>query len=73
MTSFFALVEIILKLLRLRDEFLDYLVASRIKEEEEKRQNREKAIDAIEKAEDEDAFDKAQEEIVRNKPGRRPS
>lgn len=64
---FFA-IELILKILRLWDGFLDYAEVRRKIENSEKKKSRDKAVDDSKKAETEDEIWDSQERIVGNKP-----
>lgn len=67
-TSIFAIIELVLKLFRLWDQFLDYSDARRLAEAEAKRQSREKALeDSIKAGTDDEIWD-SQDRIVDNKP-----
>lgn len=67
-TNIFATIELVLKLIGLYDQFMDYSDKKRAAEREKRAQDRDDAIDKQQNAKDEDEFDKAQEEINRNHP-----
>lgn len=68
MGSIFALIELILKLLKLWDGLMDYSDSKRAAEREAARQAREKAIEDSKKAETDDDIWKSQDGIVNNQP-----
>lgn len=64
----FAIIQVVLKLIGLWDQFLDWSDQKRVAEAEERRQKREQAISDLDKAKtDEDIFNE-QTKIVNNKP-----
>lgn len=64
----FAVIQLVLKLIGLWEQFLDYSDKARVAEGQKNTQEREKAVDELEKAETEDEFDKAQSKIIDHKP-----
>lgn len=64
----FAVIELILKLIGLWDGFMSYVDKKRIADEAQKTADRNKAVDEQKNAKSEDDFDKAQDDIIRNKP-----
>jgi DNA-binding transcriptional regulator GbsR (MarR family) len=68
MASIFALIQLLLKLFGLWDQFRNYADTQFKKEIEERRQAREKAIEDLKNAKTEEEFDEAQERIARNSP-----
>lgn len=66
--NFFALVQLLLKLIGLWEQFLDWSDKKRIADAEINRQEREKAVDDQSKASSEKEFDDAQSRIIDHKP-----
>lgn len=64
----FSAIELILKLLKLWDGFLDWSDAKRKAEMEERQQKRDKAVDDSVNAQTEDEIWRSQDEITRNSP-----
>ena len=67
-SGIFGVVQLLLKLFGLWEQFLDYSDKARAAEAEARKQRREKAVDEQKAAATEDEFDKAQDEIIANKP-----
>jgi len=65
-SGIFNAIALLLKLLKLWDQFGDYMDAKRVAEAEEKRQRREQAIRDQQNAKTEEEFDDAQDRIVDN-------
>lgn len=68
MSSFFALIEVVLRALKVWDLFLDWLVDVKRAEIEERRAKRDQAINDSQKAETPDEIWKSQEDIANNTP-----
>lgn len=68
MFQVFAVIQLILKLIGLWEDFLSWSDKKRIADAEVNRQEREKAVDKQKDAEDEKTFDDAQSEIINHKP-----
>lgn len=68
MGSIFALIELILKLLKLWDGLIDYSDQKRATEREAAKQARDKAVDDSKKADSDEDVWKSQDEIVNNQP-----
>lgn len=66
--SIFAIIETVLRLLKLWDGLINYVDEKRIAEIEAARQKRDKAVDDQKNAKSEDDFDKAQSDISSNTP-----
>ena len=64
----FLLIELLLKLIGLWEQFSSYVQAQKLIEDEEKRQRREKAIEDSKKAETDEEIWKSQDGIVDNSP-----
>lgn len=64
----FVAIELVLKLIGLWDQFTEYVRLKSIADREERRQDRDKAVDNQQSAKTEDEFDKAQDDISRNLP-----
>lgn len=64
----FAVIQLLLKLIGLWEQFQDYTIRSAIAQREERKQDRDKAVDAQKTALTEDEFDKAQDIISGNMP-----
>lgn len=69
-TKLFALIELVLELLKLKDQFFDWYVEKNSAEIEKRAQKRDAAIDKSKTAESEDDIWKSQEDIIDN--GSRP-
>lgn len=68
LTKIWLVIELIMKLFKLWDQFADHVEARRRAEAEEKRQAREKAIEDSKRAETDDEIFDSQDRIVNNKP-----
>jgi hypothetical protein len=68
LTQLFALIQLVLRFFKLWDQFQDFSMAERLKENEERRQRLEKAVEDQKNAQTEDEFDRAQDEITKNLP-----
>lgn len=66
--SIFAVIELILKLIGLWDQFLDYSDAKRRAQDEVKRQEREKAADKAANAETDGEIFDAETDVTNNMP-----
>lgn len=64
----FAAIQLVLKLIGLWDQFMDWSDKKRIADAEANRQEREKAVDAQKNAQTEKEFDDAQSKIVDHMP-----
>jgi hypothetical protein len=64
----FLLIELVMRLFKLWDQFADYTEESRKAEVEKRRQDRAKAIEDSKKAESDDDIWKSQEDIVKHRP-----
>ncbi len=64
----FIIIQLLFKILTMGEDLLAYIEANKGKELEERRQAREKAIEDLKNATSESDFDKAQGDIVRNRP-----
>lgn len=67
-TKIFALIELILGLLKLKDQFFDWYTEKHSAEIEKRAQKRDQAVDQSKKAETDDDIWKSQEDIVNNSP-----
>ncbi len=68
LTNIFAVIQLVLKLMKLWDQFLDYADTQRKAEAEARRQRREKAIEDAENAKTEEEAWDAQKRIIDNDP-----
>lgn len=68
MSSFFALIEVVLRALKVWDLFLDWLVDMKRAEIEERRAKRDQAIDNSKKVETPDEIWNSQQDIVDSSP-----
>lgn len=68
LANIWALIRLILELIGLWKYFSSERDKDRVAEGQKNTQEREKAVDEQTSAKDEDAFDKAQDEIVAHKP-----
>jgi hypothetical protein len=66
--SIFTAIQVILRLLGLWDQFLNWSDAKRIADAEKNTQDRNDAVDKQKGAKSEDDFDKAQDDIISHKP-----
>lgn len=66
--NIFAAIELLLKLCGLLDGFINYMDAQRLKQDEEKRQRRDKAVDDEKNAQTIGDADEAQGRVVDNLP-----
>lgn len=66
--QFFAVVQLLLKLIGLWEQFLSWSDAKRIADAEQNRQERNAAVDEQKTAKTEEDFDKAQDSIVNHIP-----
>lgn len=64
----FAVVQLLLKVFGLWEQFLDYSDKARTAEAEERKQRREEAVDKQKDAQSEEEFDRAQDDIVGSNP-----
>jgi hypothetical protein len=64
----FLLIELIMRLFKLWDQFVDYADEKRKAEVEKRRQDRAKAIEDSKKAESDEDIWKSQEDIVKHRP-----
>jgi len=67
-SGIFSVIQLILKLIGLWEQFQDYSDKERLKASQERTQEREKAVDKQQGAQSEDEFDRAQDDIVKHKP-----
>ena len=67
-TNFFALINLVLELLKLKNQFIDWFVEKHQAEIEKRGQKRDAAVEALKKAESDDEIWAAQEDIVNNSP-----
>jgi hypothetical protein len=68
MANLWALIRLILELIGLWKYFASERAEAKVAEREERRQDRDKAVDVQQNAQTEEEFDRAQEEISRNLP-----
>lgn len=68
MANVFALIKLILAGLSLWEGFLTWAESNYSKEIEERRQQRQKALENLQGAKSEDEFDKAMDDLVSHKP-----
>jgi hypothetical protein len=66
--NIFAFIQLLLKLFGLWEQFSDWTIKQAIAKREERRQDRDKAVDQQQNAQTEEEFDKAQETISHNLP-----
>lgn len=64
----FAVIQLLLKLIGLWEQFSQWTIDKAIADREERKQARDKAVDAQQKAQTEEEFNRAQDEITRNLP-----
>lgn len=64
----FAIIQLVLKLIGLWEQFSQWTIDKATADREERRQTRDAAVAAQQKATDEAEFDKAQDDIARNLP-----
>lgn len=67
-TQIFAVIELVLKLIGLWEQFSAYTIQKSIADRAERKQQRDRAVDKQQTAQTEDEFDKAQDDISRNMP-----
>ena len=67
-SQIFAVIQLVLKLIGLWEQFLDFTDKARIAEGQKRTQEREKAVDEPAGAISEEDFDKAQDTITGTKP-----
>ncbi len=65
----FSIIQLILRAIGLWDQFLNWSDKKRLADAEANTEARNKAVDEQKKAADEDAFNKAQDDISRHNPG----
>lgn len=68
MAGIFSIIQLLLKLIGLWEQFMDWSDAKRIADAEKNRQDRDKAVDDAVKAQTEQEFDEAQSRIADSLP-----
>lgn len=66
--NIFKIIDLLLRLFGLFDLYMNHIEEKYRSEIEKRRNKREKALEDLQKADSEQEFDKAQEEVVSNKP-----
>lgn len=67
-SGIFSIIQLILKLIGLWEQFMDWSEKKRIADREDRRQQRDKAVDDAVKSQTEEEFNEAQDRISRNLP-----